>query len=300
MRFSSYPLFSPGKNLTKFDRDELGTRKAEDSSSGEDDQEALAESGSEAEEGDGEASVRPYLALMKSFTDNPVNKAKRRKLAHTESRAEPSDVPDVASTEDESHEVDRADDVDEEPDEGSADDISDDEDQVDTSDPFETHFAEPNESEIGTRIKALQSNAWTSTKSATAKSRTVFTQPRVGADGDGKALPSVLASGPSDLTLKHKLQESMSTLRPEFDGLEQRVAPLLFQYYDTLFCGRDVESAEILRRLACLHAVNHVFKFETLSQEESAWASSLIAAQDSRSCDQEQRKSHSGGSERRT
>lgn len=235
----------------------------EEASSGEEVEEESGGSGSEGENHDGGDAVRPYFALMKSFAESPANNAKRRKLAHSESLIERRETQDAAPPGvDVELELDRADEADEEAEHGSADDISDDEDQSDASDPFESHFAEPNEDEVVPRIQAIKGNEWMSTKSAAQKSRIVFTQPKT--EGDGKALSSVPVSGPSDLKLKQRLHEFISSLRPEFDDLERNVAPLLFQYYDTLFCERNFENAESLRRLVCLHAVNHVFKYGPL------------------------------------
>lgn len=228
----------------------------EESSSG-DEEEGSADSGS-----DDEHDARPYLALMKSFTKNSENGAKRRKLGHPEISEAQSSDQEVSSPEaGEERDLDLVEEAEEEPDEDLPGDVSDEDDEVDESDPFETHFAEPDEQGVAKRIKAIQGNEWTSTKDSHGTSRVVFTQP--GVESDSKA-PSVVFSGPSNLKLKERLHNVITSLRPEFDGIEQRVAPLLFQYFDTLFCDRSVANAENLRRLACLHAVNHVFKYELL------------------------------------
>ena len=243
-------------------------RVVEEPSSGEEDEAELAGSDSEGENAD-DIAGRPYLALIKSFTENPANNAKRRKLGHPQTVAELPSTQDMAAPEDEvdvEEEVDAdlGDKPEEELEDGSVDEISEDEDQADESDPFETHFASPKEDEVSKKIQAIERNEWTSSKRVSQTSRIVFSQPRVGEDV--KAPTPVLFSGPSDLKLKQKLQDSIASLRPKFDSVEQMVAPLLFQYYDTLFFDRNVANAESLRRLACIHAVNHVFKYEALHE----------------------------------
>jgi len=196
------------------------------------------------------------MALMMSFAESTALKAKRRKLEHSETqpRREPENP---AAEEDPPGDIDVVD-AQEDEEDIIAEDLSDDDDeQPDASDPFETHFADPNENNVAERLKAIKNNEWAVKKIASASVRTVLTLPKTGVD-DSSSTPSY--TGPSDLNIKSKLRDEISSQRPKFDQLEQRVASLLFQYHDTLFCERTVENAERLRRLACLHAVNHVFK----------------------------------------
>ncbi len=84
-------------------------------------------------------------------------------------------------------------------------------------------------------------------------------QAEVNSDSDPPSIPTY--SSPSDLKLKQRLRETASSLMPTFSPLEQTLSPILFNYYDTLFCERAAENADSLRRMACLHAVNHIFKY---------------------------------------
>ncbi len=67
-------------------------------------------------------------------------------------------------------------------------------------------------------------------------------------------------SGPSSLKLKKKLNDVMLSKRPKFDPAEQEIAPFVFNYHDTFFCERTPAVAGSLRRMAALHALNHIFK----------------------------------------
>jgi U3 small nucleolar RNA-associated protein 25 len=67
-------------------------------------------------------------------------------------------------------------------------------------------------------------------------------------------------SGPAELKLKQKLAGVISKQLVEFDGLEKYIAPSIFNYQDILYCERRPTNSEILRRLVCLHVINHIFK----------------------------------------
>ncbi|KAL8405234.1 hypothetical protein RB596_004200 [Gaeumannomyces avenae] len=104
----------------------------------------------------------------------------------------------------------------------------------------------------------MTKNEWVTKKVATKPSRIIIMAPKTSSDAQATALPSV--RDPSALTLKPKLKEAITTQRPEFDASEQALAAPLFQYLDTLYCQRAVANGDSLRRLVCLHALNHIFK----------------------------------------
>ncbi|KAL8288065.1 hypothetical protein RB597_000247 [Gaeumannomyces tritici] len=104
----------------------------------------------------------------------------------------------------------------------------------------------------------MAKNEWVTKKVATKPSRIIIMAPKTSSDAQATALPSV--RDPSALTLKPKLKEAITTQRPEFDASEQALAAPLFQYLDTLYCQRTVANGDSLRRLVCLHALNHIFK----------------------------------------
>ncbi|CAJ2502568.1 Uu.00g099620.m01.CDS01 [Anthostomella pinea] len=225
---------------------------------------------SESDEDEVQPTQKPYLALMESLAkeSSAAHSAKRRKLDHQpkKSQAASNAEPDEGSPSDdgdeetaEQQDVDRVEDPEEEPDEGIVIGEDDGEEEIpDASDPFETHFVTPDESEFIKRLKGIQSddyqprqneqNGWRLTTSIPGKD-----------SSQTMRLPTTIP-GPSALKLKQRLVESANKKRPNFDKLEQILYPLAFGYHDLLFCGRNVKNAESLRRMACLHAVNHIFK----------------------------------------
>jgi U3 small nucleolar RNA-associated protein 25 len=193
---------------------------------------------------------------MQSFAKDAGPQAKRRRLndsdksERTSIREEPDDGPDD----------DEGLDVVEEPEEGPDDEVlvevedDDDDENPDSSDPFETHFANSNQSDVAERLEAIKANAYSSNQSELNGLRLFRSTP-------GKDLTKAPAtiSGPLELKLKQRLSESAAK-HPTFDKLEQVLYPLTFAYNDLLYCGRTTINAENLRYMACLHAVNHVFK----------------------------------------
>lgn len=225
-----------------------------------------------SEDEEEQTSSKPYMTLIRSLAESaaPAPRAKRRKLDHPDTRGRSSPPAQAAGSEEDDDEEEEEEEgendqdlVDEGPEDGEddvvMDDLVDEEDQGDSTDPFQTHFADPDETDYSPKLKAIEQSKW-ATKSIAAKpTRTVVMAPQTGDDIVPTA-PAVL-SGPGNLKLKQKLREIIDSKHPTFDATEQAVAPLLFQYYDTLYCNRTVSNAESLRRMACLHALNHVFKW---------------------------------------
>jgi U3 small nucleolar RNA-associated protein 25 len=197
---------------------------------------------------------------MQSFAAESGPQVKRRKLDQA-----PKPKTAKATEDEESDAVaEDADEV-EEPEEGpeTATDglLEDDEDDLeDASDPFEAHFADPDDNLLARRLKSLEQSQWSTQKSSIPKfGKVIMSIPQKDDVKVSNAFSSV--SGPAELKLKQKLAIVMSKQRPEFNDLEKHIAPSIFSYQDVLFCERQPTISEILKRLACLHAVNHVFKF---------------------------------------
>lgn len=62
------------------------------------------------------------------------------------------------------------------------------------------------------------------------------------------------------MQLKQRLKSPAARLLPAFDQLTGSLAADICRYRDVLFPSRTPGCAEDLRRLACLHSLNHVFK----------------------------------------
>ncbi|KAF6839091.1 U3 small nucleolar RNA-associated protein 25 [Colletotrichum plurivorum] len=209
--------------------------------------------------------ARPYMALLQGFTASSEPSAKRRKLdsGKPESTAQVSQ-DDSSEDDDEEEEapkdVDRVDEAEEDPADEVAEGVpeSDDEDEVDYTDPFDNHFATPNEDVTTKKIKAIGTNGWTFKRTMSKVSKAVVTYPQL-EGSDAPAIPSPITSLDS-LRLKQKLRETATKKISPLDPLQQAIAPVLFNYNDVLFDNRNTKNSEGLRKLVCLHAVNHVFK----------------------------------------
>lgn len=180
---------------------------------------------------------------------------KRRKLDHvTEPKVEKS-TEDIETEEPTNNPTDDVDEPEEGPETAivGLDDDGDD-DQEDASDPFEVHFADPDDNVLSRRLDCVNKQLWNRKKIALPKAGNAF----MSVPTDITSFPTV--NGPQQLKLKQKIAGIAAKLRPSFNHVEKALAPLIFNYQDVLYCERNTTNAEDLRQLVCLHAVNHVFK----------------------------------------
>jgi U3 small nucleolar RNA-associated protein 25 len=204
--------------------------------------------------------VRPYAALLQSLAVDSAPQAKRRRLESALQQDQREHETEGTSVPEQGQDIDRVEEDEEEPETAVEGLLEDDENAVeDASDPYQARFANPEDNFLSRRLKALQKKNWIFRKSALPKVGKAI----IGTPGDSEAgepaLPAAI-SGPSGLKLKQKLASSFSKHASIFNPLEQSIAPFLFSYHDVLFCERHAAQADSLRRLTCLHAVNHVFK----------------------------------------
>jgi U3 small nucleolar RNA-associated protein 25 len=179
---------------------------------------------------------------LESLSSGAPPQAKRRKIGHVPG---PDVVESVNETVPSHVEQDE--------------DSDDDDDALDTSDPFETHFADPDDNTLAQRLAAIQQKSWSSHKVLLANSGTaVISLPKTNQVKDSYVLGK--AAAPVDLKIHKKLAGIVSRQRPNFNDLESSIAPLIFNYEDFLFCERTVSNSDDLRRLVCLHAINHIYK----------------------------------------
>lgn len=192
---------------------------------------------------------------MQSLASSNPPQAKRRKIEQT-------DEPNEATTEPTAEERDQLnqDEVDESEEEqedeilpGAGDDDSDEEDD---SDPFDNHFAHPDESASAVAVSAAKQNKWETKRMIMGPLRATVQFPSVGSDF--KAPSSV--SSVDDMRLKQKLHQEVGKKLAKLDSTEQALASLLFNYKDVLHCNRTVATSQRLLRLTCMHALNHIFK----------------------------------------
>ncbi|KAJ9642485.1 rRNA-binding ribosome biosynthesis protein utp25 [Coniosporium tulheliwenetii] len=131
-------------------------------------------------------------------------------------------------------------------------------DEEDASDPFEAHFANPDENELSKKLNTIAANGWDTQKTQLEHLGTVsisFPQGTLPKSTTKRSLRS-----PRQLKLKKRLVEPAQKVISEFTDLEGAVAPIIFEYQDLLFGARSVSNVGNLRRLMCLHALNHIFK----------------------------------------
>ncbi|KAK4190610.1 hypothetical protein QBC35DRAFT_427709 [Podospora australis] len=192
-------------------------------------------------------------------------RAKRRRVAHDaegeEEEPESGSEGEGQEEEEDSDEeraVDAVEEDQEDPDvDFQPDDLLDDEDDLDKEDPFETHFENPDEKVFLPRIKAAEADKFTIDQVLFQSNRAYWKYPET--TQEKPPLPRKI-SGPSDIHLKERLKAKIQSKRPKFDDVEQAVAPFLFNYNNMLYCDRTVGNSDNLRRLAALHALNHIYK----------------------------------------
>ena len=203
--------------------------------------------------------MRPYAALLQSLAVDVAPQAKRQKfeIKSTEDTTLDQVKEPVL---DESNDVDHVEEAEEGP-ELAVNGLleADEHDVEDASDPFEAHFANPDDNILSRRLKRLQLRQWLTQKS----SLPIYGKAMISFPDDikhGEVLLPAPVTGHAALKLKQKLASSITKQISAFDPLEGFIAPCLFNYHDILFCERTPANSESLRHLACLHAVNHVFK----------------------------------------
>ena len=216
------------------------------------------------EEEEDAADARPYLSLMRSLVEDAPRNAKRRKLDHSEAQEAPQHQPQEQeeparkdSEQDGNQDVDHVEEPEEAPEDAPPEDLFDEDDDLDASDPFESHFSAPADDVVTPRVKEIQKGQWQLNRVVQNTWKFFVNTPGTGESDAG--LPKPIA-GPGDLMLKKKLQESISDKWTAFDQVEKSLAPLIFNNSDTLFCERTTSNATGIRRMACVHALNHVFK----------------------------------------
>ncbi|KAH7326047.1 hypothetical protein B0I35DRAFT_346832 [Stachybotrys elegans] len=202
------------------------------------------------------------MTLLESFKNADAPSAKRRKLDHRDTQVPTAPQEAESDSESDHQEGDEAEDVDhvDEP-EDTAPEMDealeeDSEDEADLGDPFDIHFAHPDEKLVSARVASAKKGQWAAKRQMVQNLRATSSIPGPSHVED---LPTSGASLDS-LKLKQKLKEMASKTMGEFTNSQKALGPLLFNYHDILHCDRSVSNAGKLRDLVCLHALNHVFK----------------------------------------
>jgi len=209
------------------------------------------DSESEDEQAEESTKVKPYNVLLEflasSRAKDDTHKSKRRKIDRAATR-------DIIA-EDVGSDIDVADE--EAEGEGDADEAfqqSDDEDESPV-DPFEIHFASPS-SETLKGIGPTLEKEWQSIKlSIPGIGRGAQTIPKGSQPLHGKKFDTV-----KSLHLKKRLASPFQEKNGELSEFQKAFSQYVFSYQDLLFAGRTVRNSDELRRMYCLHALNHIFK----------------------------------------
>ncbi|KAG5939832.1 rRNA-binding ribosome biosynthesis protein utp25 [Claviceps monticola] len=220
----------------------------------------------DSENEDDQSAARPYMALLQSFTESSSHKAKRRKLEHNapseQSAPEKMDQKMDDSDTEEREDVDEADAEDDLEKEGEQhEDEPDSEDDEDVTDPFDTHYAHPDDAKVDKAVKAIKDESWTTSRALVSTLRaTVMTVDSEASDSSNDKAVIPQPCELEGLKLKQKLQETAAKKMDKLDATERAILPLLFGYKDIFYCDRTVKNAGRLQQAVCLHALNHVFK----------------------------------------
>ncbi|KAF4977053.1 hypothetical protein FZEAL_6370 [Fusarium zealandicum] len=256
--------FGPNR---RFDGARLADNNESESSGSEADsvsEDEVMEDVDSEDDDDQKAASKPYMSLLQSFTESNAPQAKRRKLDHGESSqpqnedSSSDEDGEKAGDEDAEKDIDRAE---EEPeDQGVEDqlegDDEDSEDEENPTDPFDVHFAHPDDDLVAKRVKAVQKGDWTTKRALIQSLRATVMHPS--SDVGSEVLKPIASL--EGLNLKQKLKETATRKIGEFDDSQRTLSPLLFNYSDVLHCDRTVRNSDSMRQLTCLHALNHVFK----------------------------------------
>lgn len=134
----------------------------------------------------------------------------------------------------------------------------DDTEEADLTDPFESHFANPDPQLLLPRLQAIKDCKWVST--ATTTTQDLRRQCSVPLSGPDASLDVPVVKAFESLTIKRRLVASGQQIWSNLDATEGEVASSMFAYRDVLFGSRTIDNATRLRELVVLHALNHVFK----------------------------------------
>lgn len=199
------------------------------------------------------AADNAYSDLMKTFVSE-APKVKRRKTQHSYHEQQENnltttdvieDIDDFQETEDDPEtEIDNYDE--------EGDDF-----ENNVSDPFVDHFSDSSVNDKTGILNCIEANEYQVQKVVIANlGRAVIHTLR----HESNSVEMVPTAGLEKLALKKNLSDKILKQKPEFEVLEMYLTSYIFNYQDLLFCARTPSNSERLRRMVCLHSVNHIYK----------------------------------------
>ena len=194
--------------------------------------------------------IEPYRTLLQSLsTDRGEPRPKKPRVETAEVILEP-EIPE--------NDVDHVEELEEVEDFGvdaaeAADDLHAD------YDPFLEHFAQRENTDLSLRIADVRKDNWaTRISDSKLEGGYLFKLPHISNSALTHGTSTVLDV--DNLQLKQKLQERAKKALPSLDRVIGNLTSSIFNYRDVLFPQRTLSNAETLRKLTCLHALDHVFK----------------------------------------
>lgn len=233
---------------------------SDESGSEEEPVEDLSDVNSQADDDDDPSNTkRPYMSLLQSLSEEQQSFKKRKlndqKAQDTSADSDDASEPGSGDDEKDPDQVEEEEDVDGEEEEELAQQSDDSEDE-DSTDPFDVHFAHPDEHASAAAVGQAKKGKWTTERSLINNLRATAQCPGV----DTAFKPAAPVSSMKDLKLKSKLQESASKKLASLDEAQKAFASQIFDYKDILFSERTPRNSDKIRSLICLHVLNHVFK----------------------------------------
>ena len=229
------------------------------SSEGQEEEEDISDVASDEEQDDeGKPQNRPYMALLQSLNESSAPKAKRRKIAH-ESNDQSTSRQAKPSENDSAGDLDL---VEEEEEEGQENEESfiapgeddDSDDETSTLDPFLAH-RDPEGAEDMAQL--IPKRKWKTSSKESGPYKLVISRPE---DMGSFDFSTKVNDQLDELFIKKKLKEVARGKMGSIGDAEKIFTRLLFDYRDVLHCDRTLRNGHKLRQLACLHALNHIFK----------------------------------------
>ncbi|KAL2802125.1 U3 small nucleolar RNA-associated protein 25 [Aspergillus granulosus] len=216
-------------------------------------------------DGDDQQTPQSYNELLQMLQANADTKGPARKKRKTSHKRGVADAQgDIVTTvdveeslEDDLQEKEPEEEGDLEEEGADAQEDSDDEEKY--NDPFESHFASPDETELSQKIKAVADNKWKNTKKELSGGlRLLRAIPDSGNVDELSLLPAMKSM--SNVQVKRKLKSSVTERIQRVTGNAQQVAPYIFDYQDVLYGARMASESADMRELLAVHAINHLLK----------------------------------------
>ncbi|KAL8927784.1 MAG: hypothetical protein Q9208_002200 [Pyrenodesmia sp. 3 TL-2023] len=124
---------------------------------------------------------------------------------------------------------------------------------------FTRHYTDQTEFGSAERIQAVLDNQWLAEKIQLGKSWSA-TRRRPRPSIPSKPSGHLSAPEPSAFKFKAKFERAAQELLSSPSEILQQLAASTLSYQDILFSARSLENAEDVRRLASVHALNHIFR----------------------------------------